>query len=225
MVILVSKPKSNLVEKKTSSMNEIFSIFYQLWYFGIFLLMFILNTAPILMPPTWLVLVSFHAIDPSLNPLLLSAIGASGATLGRFTLLKVSGYFRRFLSVERKTSLEKIGTYLQTKKLGYFLASFVFAATPLPDNMLFITYGLMKAKSVQIYCGYWLGRLIAYYVMLSVSKIVLTPFLQIFEERYLGVLFVDVLSIVALVFFAMINWSALISEKKIKFVKPKFWKL
>jgi hypothetical protein len=147
--------------------------------------MLILNTAPILMPPTWLILVSFHALDPSLNPLVLASVGASGATLGRFTLLKLSGYFRRFLSVERKTNLEKIGTYLQTKKLGYFLASFVFAATPLPDN----------------------------------------TFLQIFEERYLGVLFVDVMSIVALVFFAMINWNALISEKKIKFVKPKFWKL
>ncbi|MEW6589332.1 MAG: hypothetical protein AB1299_09245, partial [Thermoproteota archaeon] len=188
-----------------TSVGDIFSVFYQLWYFGIFLLMFILNTAPILMPPTWIVLVSFHALDPTLDPLVLAMVGASGATLGRFVLLQASGYFRRFLSSERKSNLEKIGTYLQSKKMGYFAASFVFAATPLPDNMLFITYGLMKAKSIQIYCGYWAGRIAAYYVMLSVSQAVLTPFLQIFEERYLGVLFIDVMSIVALVFFASIN--------------------
>lgn len=187
--------------------------------------MFILNMAPILMPPTWLALVSFHALDPTLDPLFLAIVGASGATLGRFVLLHAISYFRRFLSVERKTSLEKIGNYLQAKKLGYFVVSFIFAATPLPDNMLFITYGLMKAKSIQIYCGYWGGRVIAYYVMLSVSQTVLTPFLQIFEERYLVVLFVDVMSIVALVFFASINWNLLITEKKIKFVKPKFWKI
>lgn len=204
---------------------DVFSIFYQLWYFGIFLLMFILNTAPILMPPTWIVLVSFHALDPALDPLALAVVGASGATLGRFVLLHASSYFRRFLGAERKTSLEKIGSYLRSKKIGYFLASFVFAATPLPDNMLFITYGLMKAKSAQIYIGYWLGRLAAYYVMLSVSELVLTPFLKIFEERYLGVLFIDVASIVALVFFASINWNLLISEKKIRFVRPRFWKL
>ena len=204
---------------------DIFSLFYQLWYLGIFLLMLLLNTAPVLLPPTWLVLVSFQALDPTLNPVLLAAVGASGATLGRFVLLTATGYFRRFLSAERKTSLEKIGAYLRSKKFGYFLASFVFAATPLPDNMLFITYGLMRAKSVQIYLGYWLGRFAAYYVMLSVSTVVLTPFLQIFEERYLGVLFMDVMSIVALVFFASINWSVLISEKKIRFVRPKFWKL
>lgn len=208
-----------------TSVVDIFSLFYQLWYFGIFLLLFILNTAPILMPPTWIVLVSFHALDPTLDPLVLAMVGASGATLGRFVLLRASGYFRRFLSSERKSNLEKIGTYLQSKKMGYFAASFVFAATPLPDNMLFITYGLMKAKSIQIYCGYWAGRIAAYYVMLSVSQAVLTPFLQIFEERYLGVLFIDVMSIVALVFFASINWNLLISEKKIKFVKPRFWKI
>jgi hypothetical protein len=195
-----------------------------MWYFGIFALMFILNTAPILMPPTWLVLVSFQALDPTLNQALLAIVGASGATLGRFTLLRVTSYFRRFLSAERKSNFDKIGDYLQAKKLGYFLTSFIFAATPLPDNILFITYGLMKAKSIQIYCGYWLGRLIAYYVMLSISTIVLTPFLQIFEERYLGVLFVDVMSIVGLVIFACVNWNVLITKKKIQFVKPKFWK-
>jgi len=206
-------------------MEEIFSIFYQLWYFGIFLLMFILNTAPILMPPTWIVLVSFRALDPTLNPIALAAIGASAATLGRFVLLKASSYFTKYLSSERKSSLDKIQNYLQSKKLGYFGASFIFAATPLPDNILFITYGLMRAKSIQIYSGYWLGRFAAYCVMLSVSDVVLTPFLKMFEERYIGVLAVDVASIIMMILFASVNWNLLLSEKKLRFVKPKFWKL
>lgn len=188
-------------------------------------MMFVLNMAPILMPPTWIVLVSFRALDPTLSPLTLAAVGASGATLGRFVLLKATGYFSKFLSSERKSSLDKIQNYIQSKKIGYFATSFVFAATPLPDNILFITYGLMKAKSAQIYCGYWLGRFAAYYAMLSISEVVLTPFLQMFEERYMGVLVVDVASVGMLVLFASVNWNLLISEKKIRFVKPKFWKL
>lgn len=206
-------------------MAEILEVFSQLWYFGVFVFMFVMNTAPILMPPTWLVLVSFHAIDPSLNPIVLALVGASGATLGRFTLLRLTSYFRRFLSSERKTNLDKIQNYLQSKRMGYFIASFLFGTTPLPSNMLFITYGLMKVKSVQIYSGYWLGRVLAYYVMLSVSASVLTPFLQMFEERYIGVIVMDVMSVALLVFFASINWGLLISEKKIRFVKPKFWKM
>jgi uncharacterized membrane protein YdjX (TVP38/TMEM64 family) len=206
-------------------MADILTVLADLWYFGVFLFILVLNTIPILMPPTWIVLVSFHALDPSLNPLVLSLVGATAATLGRFALLHTVSYFRKFLSTERKASLDKIQNFLQKKKLGYFLASFLFAITPLPSNMLFVTYGLMRAKSVQIYCGYWMGRLIAYYVMLSVSAAVLTPFLQMFEERYVGILIIDVLSIGMLVFFASINWNILISEKRIKFVKPKFWKM
>jgi hypothetical protein len=206
-------------------MEDIFAIFGELSYLGVFLLMFALNTAPILMPPTWIALVSFQALDPTLNQLALAMVGASGATLGRFALMRAARYFRRLLSAERKSSLDKIGSYLQKKKLGYFVTSFVFSATPLPDNMLFITYGLMRAKSLQIYAGHWLGRVLAYYVMLSISTIVLTPFLQMFEERYLGVLFIDAVSIGSLVFFASINWDVLISDKKIRFVKPRFWKL
>jgi ABC-type anion transport system duplicated permease subunit len=61
--------------------------------------------------------------------------------------------------------------------------------------------------------------------MLSVSEAVLTPFLTMFEERYVGVLVVDLASIAIMVLFASVNWNLLISEKKIRFVKPRFWKL
>lgn len=177
------------------------------------------------MPPTWIVLVSFHALDPTLNPIVLAAVGATGAMIGRFVLLKATSYFSRFMGTERRSSLDKIQNYLQSKRLGYFATSLVFAATPLPDNILFITYGLMKAKGAQIYCGFWVGRFAAYLAMLSVSEIVLTPFMQMFEERYMGVLVMDVGSVLMMVVFASVNWNVLISEKKLRFVKPKFWRM
>ncbi|HSA97525.1 MAG TPA: hypothetical protein VLF17_00400 [Candidatus Nitrosotenuis sp.] len=129
------------------------------------------------------------------------------------------------MSEERKSSFDGIASYLKSKRLGYFAASFLFAATPLPSNMLFISYGLMKAKSAQIYLGFWLGRAISYYVMISISKAIMTPFAKLFEDRLLGIVFVDVLGIVMLVFFACINWNMLITQRKVHFVKPKFWKL
>ena len=206
-------------------MLDAFSIFDQLSYFGIFLLLVLVNTAPILVPPTWLILASFHALDESLSPASLAVIGATGATAGRFILLYTSGFFRKFISEERKSSFDGIENYLKSKKLGYFAFSFLFAATPLPSNMLFIGYGLMRARSAQIYIGFWLGRAISYYVMISVSKVVLTPFTKLFEDRLLGIVFVDALSVAMLVFFACVNWNVLITKRKVHFVKPKFWKL
>ncbi|MFM8659712.1 MAG: hypothetical protein ACKOCQ_07275 [Candidatus Nitrosotenuis sp.] len=206
-------------------MQDVLNVFLQMSYVGIFLLLVLVNVAPILMPPTWLILASFYLLDNSYSPVSLALIGATGATAGRALLLYGSVYFRRFMSDERKSSLDKIGNYLKSKRLGFFAASFLFAATPLPSNFLFISYGLMKAKTVQIYAGFWLGRAISYYVMISISKIVLTPFVQMFTQRIWGIVLVDAITVAMLVFFACIDWNLLISDKKLKFVKPKFWKL
>jgi hypothetical protein len=57
--------------------------------------------------------------------------------------------------------------------------------------------------------------------MISISDIVLTPPLQIFEERYLRILLIDMMGIVLVIFFTSIDWVLFITQRKIKFVKPK----
>ena len=68
-------------------------------YAGIFFLLVGLNTAPLLMPPTWIVLSSFYALDTTLDPLSLALVGATGATVGRFFLKSMSKYFRGIVAV------------------------------------------------------------------------------------------------------------------------------
>lgn len=206
-------------------MTDIIESVAEFSYIGIFLLLVALNVAPILMPPTWLVLSSFYAIDPSYSPLVLSLVGATGATIGRLALKKISGLFRRFVSIEQKSNLDVIGNYLNKKRYGYVIASFLFASTPLPSNMLFIAYGLMRSKSIGVYLGFWSGRALSYYIMITISSVVLTPFAQIFEDRIYGILFADVLGMASIVLFASIDWTLLITKRKLKFVKPKLWRL
>tara|TARA_B100000446_G_scaffold36804_1_gene32362 strand:+ start:240 stop:860 length:621 start_codon:yes stop_codon:yes gene_type:complete len=205
-------------------MVDIFDIIVEYSYFGIFLLLIGINAAPILIPPTWIVLSSFFALDNSLDPLLLALVGATGATIGRLILKNLSSFFRRFVSKEQKSNLDVIGNFLNRKKFGYILTSFLFAATPLPSNMLFVAYGMMKAKSIGIYFGFWMGRLLSYYIMITVSSVVLTPFLELFEDKIIGILVVDIASIGVVVVFTCINWQTLLLERKLQFVRPKLWK-
>jgi uncharacterized membrane protein YdjX (TVP38/TMEM64 family) len=205
-------------------MIDIFEIFGELSYFGIFLVIIAVNASPILMPPSWIVLTSFYLLDPNLNIVLLSVVGATGSTIGRYFLKKISGLFRKFVAEEQKSNLDIIGNYLNRKKFGYLIASFLFGATPLPSNILFITYGLMKAKSIGIYIGFWFGRVLSYIVMIYFGNAVLKPFLEIFEDRLLGILLVDVVGIIVIIFFACVNWSILITQRKLKFTKPKLWR-
>ena len=205
-------------------MVDIFDIIVEYSYFGIFLLLIGINAAPILMPPTWIVLSSFFALDSSLDPLLLALVGATGATVGRLILKNLSGFFRRFVGKEQKSNLDAIGNFLNRKKFGYVLTSFLFAATPLPSNMLFVAYGMMRAKSIGLYFGFWLGRLLSYYIMITISSVVLTPFLELFEDKIIGILVADVVGIGTVVIFTCINWQILLLERKLQFVRPKLWK-
>ena len=203
---------------------DVFEIFGEFSYFGIFLILIGINASPILMPPSWIVLTSFYLLDPTLNILLLAIVGATGATIGRFFLKRISGLFRKFVGEEQKSNLDIIGSYLNKKKYGYLIASFLFGATPLPSNILFITYGLMRAKSVGIYAGFWIGRTISYVVMIYFGNTVLTPFLEMFEDRLTGILLIDGIGIALIILFACVNWTVLLTQRKIKFVKPKIWR-
>ena len=205
-------------------MTDFFETIVEYSYFGIFLLLLGINAAPLLMPPSWIVLSSFLALDQSLDPIILALVGATGATIGRFILKRISHLFRKFVGQEQKSNLDIIGGFLNRKKYGYTLASFLFAATPLPSNMLFVTYGLMRAKSIGLYVGFWFGRIFSYYIMLSISDVVLVPFLQLFENTYTGILIADGIGIGVVVLFASVDWGVLIKEKKLKFVKPKIWR-
>jgi membrane protein YqaA with SNARE-associated domain len=206
-------------------MEDIFEIFGKLSYLGIFLLLIAMNASPILMPPTWIVLSSFYTADPTFNILWLSIVGATGSLIGRVILMFISRFFRRFMGTERKSSLDILADFLKKKKYGYFSASFLFAMTPLPSNMLFMAYGIMRAKNISLFVGFWLGRAIAYYVMISISNITLKPFLDLFDDSLTGILVTDISSMVMIVIFACINWNRLITEKKLVFVKPKFWRV
>ena len=204
---------------------DIFEIFAEYSYLGIFLVILGVNISPILMPPSWIVLTSFYLLDPTLNVIFLAVVGATGATIGRYFLKKISGVFRKFVGTEQKSNLDIIGDYLNKKKYGYLIASFLFGATPLPSNILFITYGLMRTKNIGIYIGFWFGRTISYIVMIYFSDAVLRPFFEIFEDRLVGILLIDGVGIGLIIIFASINWTVLITERKIKFVKPKIWRL
>ena len=204
-------------------MGDIFEIFNGFSYLGPLIVLFLVNISPILMPPNWLILSSFYALDDSMNIAVLAVVGATASTAGRFVLKQLVSKFKNH-SNDNPSNLTVIGNYLNKKKYGYVISSFVFAVTPLPDNILFVAYGLIKAKSIGMYVGFWFGKLLAFYVMLTISPAILIPFTRIFEDRLVGILLADGLGIVAIIIFAAIDWDILLNKKKLRLVKPRLWR-
>lgn len=204
-------------------MGDIFEIFGGFSYLGPLIVLFLVNISPILMPPNWLILSSFYALDDSMNIAVLAVVGATASTAGRFVLKQLVSKFKNH-SNDNHSNLTVIGDYLNKKKYGYVISSFVFAVTPLPDNILFVAYGLIKAKSIGMYVGFWFGKLLAFCIMLTISPSILIPFTRIFEDRLVGILLADGLGIVAIIVFAAIDWGILLNKKKLRLIKPRLWR-
>jgi len=84
---------------------------------------------------------------------------------------------------------------------------------------------MMKAKSVGLYIGFWFGRLVSYYIMITISEAVLTPLLELFEDKIIGIIVADIVGIGSVIFFTCINWQAFLFERKLRFVRPKLWRI
>lgn len=189
----------------------------------VFFIIFVISVIPILTPPTWIVIVSAYSLNDQLNPLLLSMIGASAAIAGRLILLQLSTVGRKAINDKRKNSLDKFRKYLEKTRYGYLIGTLLFAILPLPSNMLFISYGLMKAKSIGIVVGFWLGRFVAYIIMINLSQYFFNSFKEYINSDILSLIFIDILGILMTLLMLLIDWNILLSNHKLVFIRPKIF--
>ena len=208
-------------------MEVLFEFFATLFsgytYPFVFFIIFVISVIPILTPPTWIVIVSAYSLNDQLNPILLSMIGASAAIAGRLILLQLSTVGRKAINDHRKNSLDRFRKYLEKKRYGYLIGTLLFALLPLPSSMLFISYGLMKAKSIGIVVGFWLGRFLAYFIMINLSQYFFNSFKDILNADTPSLIFIDIIGILMTLFILLIDWNTLLSDHKLVFIRPKIF--
>ncbi len=190
-------------------------------YLFCFLIVFLLSVIPILTPPTWLVVVSASTLNNDTNILFLSFISATAAVLGRLILMRFSSMGRRILNSKRKSSIGRLKNYLEQKKYGYFIGTILFAMLPLPSNMLFVSYGLMRVKSIQIVAGFWIGRFVIYLVMIYLSRSVFQS-IRIELDNVSSVILIDIAGILMTILLLILDWDKLITKHRFGVIRPNF---
>ena len=168
-----------------------------------------------------MIVVSAYTLNEDFNPIILSIIGAIATTLGRIILLKYSSIGRKIINNKRKSSLERLKKYLEKTRYGYFITTFVFAILPLPSNMLFISYGLMKVRSIGIIAGFLLGRFIVYLIMIQVTKGFFQTLNEITNNNLLSVALMDIAGIIMTIIVLIIDWEEVITNRKFVLLKPQ----
>jgi len=122
---------------------------------GILLTSFVLNLIPFAGPSN-LLIASNSALIVDADPVTIGLLVAFGSASAKFIHYIVMFFVRGFIGERSKKRLAAVGLRL---KRWAFLALFVVAATPLPDEPVVIPLGLMRYNPVKFYLAYFLGKL------------------------------------------------------------------
>jgi uncharacterized membrane protein YdjX (TVP38/TMEM64 family) len=162
--------------------------------------------------------------SPAHDGWLMAFVGAAAATLGRASLARMSHLIlrQRVMSESARANIDKIRARIEHRgklTFGVFLS---YALTPLPSNYLFIAYGLTAMDLWRIAIPFFIGRVVSYRFWAFTASAVArhVSFESTEALSYLSVYFVasQILLLSLVYVFVRIDWSALLQEKKLKWL-------
>jgi membrane protein YqaA with SNARE-associated domain len=133
----------------------------QYGYLGIFLISFI-GTASIVIPIPYTIIIFSTGSLRILDPILVAISGAAGSALGEFFGYFLGYYGRAIVSEERQ---KKMNYILRVFSRYGAVAIFIFALTPLPDDLLFIPLGIMRYSFLKAFVPCLFGKMLMCFIL------------------------------------------------------------
>ena len=129
------------------------SIAIQYQFLGVFFISFI-GSLSIVFPIPYTIVILFLG-SQGWNPFLLAIAGGLGLALGEFSGYALGYYGARFISKERR---RKMDFFVKIFDRYGPIAVFLFALTPLPDDLLFIPLGILRYKFWKTFIPCLIGK-------------------------------------------------------------------
>ena len=123
-------------------------------YLGCFILS-VLSNLIIFVPIPYLLIVVW--LSTVLDPWILAIVSGFGATLGKVIIYHIGVGGRKLLSENQKKKLEFAKQIMN--RYGA-LAVFIFAVTPIPDDILYLPLGMMQFDLLRFFFYCLLGKIV-----------------------------------------------------------------
>ena len=137
------------------------SVALQYGYPGIFFVSFI-GTSSIILPVPYTVIIFYLGSLGILNPFLIALSGGIGSAIGELFGYFLGYYGRTIISEEQR---KKANFILRIFDRYGAVAIFVFALTPLPDDLLFIPLGIMRYSFLKAFLPCLLGKMLMCFIL------------------------------------------------------------
>jgi membrane protein YqaA with SNARE-associated domain len=131
-------------------------------YFGVFLVSLI-GSSSIIIPIPYTVIIFCLGMQRNLfNPFLLAISGCVGSAIGEFTGYFL-GYFGRTVISEKQQ--KKMNYVLKLFRKYGAISIFIFALTPLPDDLLLIPLGIMRYSLIKTFIPCIIGKILMCFIV------------------------------------------------------------
>ena len=184
-----------------------YSFAEQFGYLGVFVISFV-GSVSVIFPIPYTIVIFF--LGGVLDPFFVAISGGLGAALGEFSGYALGYYGRAVVNKERQ------------KKMGYMVklfdkygpaAIFIFALTPLPDDLLFIPLGVMRYPFVKAFIPSLLGKTLMTFILAYSGQQSIDLILAVFgESGWLGTVITAALLIIIIVAMVKIDWEKLFEK-------------
>ncbi len=124
---------------------------------GVFLISFAGNAIPYSTIPYLFYIMAYGIIEDPVYKFLVALVGGLGAALGKVVVYLVGRAARVALSEASKKRLEAFNKLVAKSA---FLAVFLFAALPLPDDVLYVPLGVAGYSFTKFFIALFLGKVL-----------------------------------------------------------------
>jgi len=187
-------------------------------YSAIFLLTFI-SAILIVIPIPYFPILMTAALVTSLDPNFIIIIGALGAVTAKSIVYLISYYGTNTNSIKRNfDSREYPETFRILKKYGG-LVIFLAGVTPIPDNIIFIPFGMYKYNPIKFILITFISKIILNIIVVWGTVMIGKPIIGNFSSMslttntlILALLISLVVFSVLFIFFLKIRWAVLLER-------------
>jgi len=174
----------------------------QFGYLGIFIISFI-GSVSIIFPIPYTIVI--YLSGAFLDPFFVAISGGLGAALGEFSGYALGYYGRTVVSKERRRKME----YMVKLFDRYGPAAiFLFALTPLPDDLLFIPLGVMRYPFLKAFVPALLGKTLMTFILAYSGQQSIELIKTVFGEAgWIGTVITAALLMVIIVAMIKIDWE------------------
>ncbi|MFL6328430.1 MAG: VTT domain-containing protein [Nitrososphaeraceae archaeon] len=163
-----------------TNLEDLLSFFNSFGYFGILLISFVGSIIIFIPIPYFPVLVA-AAFDKHLDPHIISLSSAIGSVAGKMIIFYASYYGRKILNTSTKKRMFPLHRLLS--KYGW-LGAFIAAATPVPDDVVYITLGLAKYSPFRFATAVFAGKMVLKEITVWSALLIGRPFVEYFISNY-----------------------------------------